>query len=36
LIPHMFNLRRYSGMGIKVVKIEPSMVLTPAALDGTD
>jgi hypothetical protein len=36
LIPHMFNLRRYSGMGIKVLKIEPSMVLTPAALDGTD
>jgi ATP-dependent Clp protease ATP-binding subunit ClpX len=36
LIPHMFNLRRYSGMGIKVLKIEPSMVETPAALDGTD
>jgi len=36
LLPHMFNLRRYSGIGIKVLKIEPSMVLTPAALDGTD
>ena len=36
LIPHMFNLRRYSGMGIKVLKIESSMVETPAALDGTD
>jgi hypothetical protein len=32
----MFNLRRYSGMGIKVLKIESSMVETPAALDGTD
>ena len=36
LIPHMFNLRRYSGMGIKVLKIESSMVEKPAALDGTD
>jgi ATP-dependent Clp protease ATP-binding subunit ClpX len=36
LIPHMFNLRRYAGMDIKVLTIDQSNVDNPQALDGTD
>jgi len=36
LIPHMFNLRRYAGMGIKVLAIDQENVNNPKALDGTD
>ena len=36
LMPHMYNLKRYSGMGIKCVEIGPSMVNIPTALEGTN
>ena len=36
LIPHMFNLRRYSSTGIKCVEIDPAQVNKPTALTGTD
>ena len=36
LIPHMFNLRRYAGMCIKVLAIDQEKVNNPKALDGTD
>jgi hypothetical protein len=32
----MFNLRRYAGMGIKVLTIDQENVNNPKALDGTD
>jgi ATP-dependent Clp protease ATP-binding subunit ClpX len=35
LLPHMFKLNRYSGMGIKTVKIDPSLVNIPNALKET-
>jgi ATP-dependent Clp protease ATP-binding subunit ClpX len=36
LMPHMFKLNRYTGMGIKTVKINPELVNAPIALTGTD
>ena len=36
LMPHMYNLKRYPGMGIKCVEIEPAMVNIPIALEGTN
>ena len=36
LIPHMFNLRRYAGMGIKCLEIGPDLVNIPTALEGTN
>lgn len=36
LMPHMYNLKRYSGMGIKCVEISPSLVNIPTALEGTN
>jgi len=33
LIPHMFNLRRYSGMGIKNLEITADQVTMPQALE---
>mgnify|MGYP003333412685 FL=1 len=36
LMPHMYNLKRYSGMGIKCVEIEPNLVNIPTALEGTN
>ena len=36
LMPHMYNLKRYSGMGIKCVEIEPGLVNIPIALEGTN
>jgi ATP-dependent Clp protease ATP-binding subunit ClpX len=36
LIPHMYNLKRYPGMGIKYVEIGPGMVNIPTALEGTN
>ena len=36
LMPHMYNLKRYPGMGIKCVEIEPSLVNIPIALEGTN
>ena len=36
LMPHMYNLKRYPGMGIKCVEIDPGMVNIPIALEGTN
>ena len=36
LMPHMYNLKRYPGMGIKCVEIEPALVNIPIALEGTN
>ena len=36
LMPHMYNLKRYPGMGIKCVEIEPTLVNIPIALEGTN
>ena len=36
LMPHMYNLKRYPGMGIKCVEIGPSLVNIPIALEGTN
>ena len=36
LMPHMYNLKRYSGMGIKCVEIVPDQVNIPTALEGTN
>jgi len=36
LMPHMYNLKRYSGTGIKCVEIGPGMVNIPIALEGTN
>jgi ATP-dependent Clp protease ATP-binding subunit ClpX len=36
LMPHMYNLKRYSGMGIKCVEIGPALVNIPIALEGTN
>ena len=35
LMPHMFKLNRYPGMGIKTVKIDPTLVNIPDALKET-
>ena len=36
LMPHMYNLQRYPGMGIKCVEIGPNLVNIPIALEGTN
>ena len=36
LMPHMYNLKRYPGIGIKCVEIDPGMVNIPIALEGTN
>jgi ATP-dependent Clp protease ATP-binding subunit ClpX len=36
LMPHMYNLKRYPGMGIKCVEIGPGLVNIPIALEGTN
>lgn len=36
LMPHMYNLKRYSGTGIKCVEIGPGLVNIPVALEGTN
>ena len=36
LMPHMYNLKRYPGMGIKCVEIAPDQVNIPTALEGTN
>jgi len=36
LMPHMYNLKRYPGMGIKCVEIGPNLVNIPIALEGTN
>jgi len=36
LMPHMYHLKRYSGMGIKCVEIGPGLVNIPTALEGTN
>ena len=36
LMPHMYNLKRYPGIGIKCVEISPSLVNIPIALEGTN
>ena len=36
LMPHMYKLKRYPGMGIKCVEIGPSLVNIPIALEGTN
>jgi ATP-dependent Clp protease ATP-binding subunit ClpX len=36
LMPHMYNLKRYPGMGIKCVEIVPDQVNIPTALEGTN
>ena len=36
LMPHMYNLKRYPGIGIKCVEIGPSLVNIPIALEGTN
>jgi ATP-dependent Clp protease ATP-binding subunit ClpX len=36
LMPHMYNLKRYSSMGIKCVEIVPDQVNIPTALEGTN
>lgn len=36
LLPHMYNLKRYSGMGIRCVEIGPALVNIPQALEGTN
>lgn len=36
LMPHMYNLKRYPGMGIKCVEIGPKLVNSPIALEGTN
>ena len=36
LMPHMYNLKRYPGMGIKCVEISPALVNIPIALEGTN
>ena len=36
LMPHMYNLKRYPGMGIKCVEIGPALVNIPIALEGTN
>jgi ATP-dependent Clp protease ATP-binding subunit ClpX len=36
LMPHMYNLKRYPGIGIKCVEIAPEQVNIPTALEGTN
>ena len=36
LMPHMYKLKRYPGMGIKCVEIGPNLVNIPIALEGTN
>ena len=36
LMPHMYNLKRYPGQGIKCVEIGPALVNIPIALEGTN
>jgi ATP-dependent Clp protease ATP-binding subunit ClpX len=36
LMPHMYNLKRYPGMGIRCVEIGPALVNIPIALEGTN
>ena len=36
LMPHMYNLKRYPGIGIKCVEIGPALVNIPIALEGTN
>jgi ATP-dependent Clp protease ATP-binding subunit ClpX len=36
LMPHMYNLKRYPGIGIKCVEIGPGLVNIPIALEGTN
>ena len=36
LMPHMYNLKRYPGMGVKCVEIGPNLVNIPIALEGTN
>jgi ATP-dependent Clp protease ATP-binding subunit ClpX len=36
LMPHMYNLKLYPGMGIKCVEIGPALVNIPIALEGTN
>jgi ATP-dependent Clp protease ATP-binding subunit ClpX len=36
LMPHMYNLKRYPGMGIKCVEIGPDLVNIPTTLEGTN
>ena len=36
LMPHMYNLKRYPGMGIKCVEIVPNLVNIPIALESTN
>ena len=36
LMPHMYNLKRYPGMGIKCIEIGPALVNIPTALEGTN
>jgi ATP-dependent Clp protease ATP-binding subunit ClpX len=36
LMPHMYNLKRYPGIGIKCVEIVPDQVNIPTALEGTN
>ena len=36
LMPHMYNLKRYPGMGVKCVEIGPALVNIPIALEGTN
>lgn len=36
LMPHMYNLKRYPGMGIKCIEIGPALVNIPIALEGTN
>lgn len=36
LMPHMYNLKRYPGLGIQCVRIEPDLVNIPIALEGTN
>jgi ATP-dependent Clp protease ATP-binding subunit ClpX len=36
LMPHMYNLKCYPGIGIKCVEIGPALVNIPIALEGTN
>ena len=36
LMPHMYNLKRYPGIGIRCVEIGPALVNIPIALEGTN
>ena len=36
LMPHMYNLKRYPGIGVKCVEIGPALVNIPIALEGTN